>query len=79
MSHSADGLIGATTHHGPQPQPPPMYGTPQYPPTYGGTPYFPPPLINSHILLLYLHPLVDHHRHLPYIHLFPQPVVPPQH
>jgi hypothetical protein len=43
MSHSADGLIGATTHHGPQPQPPPMYGTPQYPPAYGGTPYFPPP------------------------------------
>jgi hypothetical protein len=43
MSHSADGLIGATTHHGPQPQQPPMYGTPQYPPVYGGTPYYPPP------------------------------------
>jgi hypothetical protein len=43
MSHSADGLIGATMHHGPQPQPPPMYGTPQYPPSYGGTPYYPPP------------------------------------
>jgi hypothetical protein len=43
MSHSADGLIGATTHHGPQPQPPPMYGTPQYPPAYGGTSYYPPP------------------------------------
>jgi hypothetical protein len=35
MSHSADGLIGNTTHHGPQPQQPPMYGTPQYPPAYG--------------------------------------------
>jgi hypothetical protein len=43
MSHSADGLIGATTHHGPQPQQSPMYGTPQYPPVYGGTPYYPPP------------------------------------
>jgi hypothetical protein len=43
MSHSADGLIGATTHHGPQPQPPPMYGTPQYPPSYGGTSYYRPP------------------------------------
>jgi hypothetical protein len=44
MSHSADRLIGATTHHGPQPQPPSMYGTPQYPPAYGGTSYYPPPL-----------------------------------
>jgi hypothetical protein len=43
MSHSADGLIGTTTHHGPPPHPPPMYGTPQYPPAYGGTPYYPPP------------------------------------
>jgi hypothetical protein len=43
MSHSANRLIGATTHHGPQPQPPPMYGTPQYPLAYGGTPYYPPP------------------------------------
>jgi hypothetical protein len=43
MSHSVDRLIGATTHHGPQPQPPPMYGTPQYPPAYGGTSYSPPP------------------------------------
>jgi hypothetical protein len=43
MSHSADGLIGSTTHHGPQPQLPPMYGTPQYPLAYGGTPYYPPP------------------------------------
>jgi hypothetical protein len=43
MSHSADKLIGNTTHHGPQPQQPPMYGTPQCPPTYGGTSYFPPP------------------------------------
>jgi hypothetical protein len=43
MSHSADGLIGATMHHSPQPQPPPMYGTPQYPPAYGGTSYYPPP------------------------------------
>jgi hypothetical protein len=43
MSHSADGLIGATTHHSPQPQPPPMYGMPQYPPAYGGTSYYPPP------------------------------------
>jgi hypothetical protein len=42
MSHSADKLIGATTHHGPQPQPPPMYGTSQYPLVYGGTPYYPP-------------------------------------
>jgi hypothetical protein len=30
MSHSVDRLIGNTIHHGPQPQPPPMYGTPQY-------------------------------------------------
>jgi hypothetical protein len=43
MSHSADGLIGTTMHHSPQPQPPPMYGTPQYPPAYGGTSYYPPP------------------------------------
>jgi hypothetical protein len=43
MSHSADRLIGNTTHHGPQPQKPPMYGTPQYPPSYGGTSYYPPP------------------------------------
>jgi hypothetical protein len=43
MSHSIDELIGATTHHGPQPQPPPMYGTPQYPLAYGGTSYYPPP------------------------------------
>jgi hypothetical protein len=43
MSHLADGLIGTTTHHNPQPQQPPMYGTPQYPPAYGGIPYYPPP------------------------------------
>jgi hypothetical protein len=43
MSHSVDGLIGATMHHSPQPKPPPMYGTPQYPPAYGGTSYYPPP------------------------------------
>jgi hypothetical protein len=43
MSHSADGLIGTTTHHNSHPQQPPMYGTPQYPPAYGGTPYYPPP------------------------------------
>jgi hypothetical protein len=43
MSHSADGLIGNTTHHNPQPQQPPMYGTPQYPLAYGGILYYPPP------------------------------------
>jgi hypothetical protein len=43
MSHSADGLIGTTTHHNSHPQQPPMYGTPQYPLTYGGIPYYPPP------------------------------------
>jgi hypothetical protein len=43
MSQSPYELIGATTHHGPQPQPPLMYGTPQYPPAYGGTSYYPPP------------------------------------
>ena len=43
MSHLADGLISASTHHVPQPQPPPMYGTPQYPSAYGGTSYYPPP------------------------------------
>jgi hypothetical protein len=43
MSHSTDGLIGTTTHYGPQPQPPPMYGTPQYPLEYRGTYYYPPP------------------------------------
>jgi hypothetical protein len=43
MSHSADGLIGNTTHHGPQPPKPLMYGIPQYPSAYGGTPYYPPP------------------------------------
>jgi hypothetical protein len=79
MSHSADELIGATTHHGPQPQPPPMYGTPQYPRHMGALLITPHPPINSHTLLLYLHPSVDHHRHLPYIHLFLQIVVLPQH
>jgi hypothetical protein len=44
MSHSADGLIGTTTHHNPYIQPPPMYGTPQYLPIYGGPSYYPPPL-----------------------------------
>jgi hypothetical protein len=43
MSHSADRLIGNTNHHGPKPQQPPMYGTPQYPQAYGGTSYYPPP------------------------------------
>jgi hypothetical protein len=43
MSHSADGLIGTTTHHNSHPQQPPMYGTPQYPPAYGGPPYYNPP------------------------------------
>jgi hypothetical protein len=43
MSHSVDRLIGNTTHHGPQTQQPPMYGTPQYPSAYGGTSYYPPP------------------------------------
>jgi hypothetical protein len=43
MSHSADRLIGATTHHSPQPQPLPMYGNPQYLPAYGGMFYYPPP------------------------------------
>jgi hypothetical protein len=43
MSHSADRLIGNTTHHSPQPQPPPMYGILQYPLAYGGTSYYPPP------------------------------------
>jgi hypothetical protein len=39
MSHSADGLIGTTTHH----QKTPMYRTPQYPLVYGGPPYYAPP------------------------------------
>jgi hypothetical protein len=56
MSHSADGLIGTTTHHNPYIQPPPMYGTPQYPSMYGGHPYYPPPLINIHTLLYSLQP-----------------------
>jgi hypothetical protein len=43
MSHSTDRLIGATTHHGPQLEPPPMYGTPQYPLAYGATSYPPIP------------------------------------
>jgi hypothetical protein len=43
MSHSANGLIGTTTHHNLYTQPPPMYGTPQYPSMYGRPPYFPPP------------------------------------
>jgi hypothetical protein len=43
MSHSAYGLISNTTHHNPQPQQPPTYGTPKYPPTYGGISYYPPP------------------------------------
>jgi hypothetical protein len=42
MSHSAERLISNTTHHSPQPQPPPMYGTPQYPLAYGETSYYPP-------------------------------------
>jgi hypothetical protein len=43
MSHSVDGLIGATTHQNPCIQPPPMYGTPQHPLMYGGPLYYPPP------------------------------------
>jgi hypothetical protein len=43
MSHSVDRLIGNTTHHHPQPQQPPMYGTPKYLSAYGGIPYYPPP------------------------------------
>jgi hypothetical protein len=43
MSHLANRLIGNSTHHGPQHQQPPMYGTPQYPLAYGGTSYYPPP------------------------------------
>jgi len=43
MSHSADGLIGTTTHHNPHPQQAPMYGTPKYMPVYEGPPYYPPP------------------------------------
>jgi hypothetical protein len=79
MSHSADGLIGTTMHHSPQPQPPPMYGTPQYPPAYGGTSYYPPPLTNSHTPWLHPHPLADRHQHLPYIRLFQTQVPPPPH
>jgi hypothetical protein len=44
MSHSVDRLIGNTTHHNPQTQQPPIYGTPQYLSAYGGPPYYPPPL-----------------------------------
>jgi hypothetical protein len=43
MSHSANRLIGTTTHHNPYIQPPPMYNTPKHPPMYGGPPYYPPP------------------------------------
>jgi hypothetical protein len=42
MSHSADGLIGTTTHHNPHPEQTPMLGPPQYPSVYGGHPYYPP-------------------------------------
>jgi hypothetical protein len=44
MSHSADGLIGTTTHHNPYPPQPTIYGTHPYPLAYGGNPYYPPPL-----------------------------------
>jgi hypothetical protein len=79
MSHSADGLIGATTHHGPQPQPPSMYGTPQYPPVYGGTPYYPLPTYQQPYPVAIPPPISGPPRHLPYIHLFPQAVVLPHH
>jgi hypothetical protein len=80
MSHSADGLIGTTMHHSPQPQPPPMYGTPQYPPAYGGTSYYPPTPLPIAIPHGYTpHPLADCHQHLPYIRLFQTQLVPPPH
>jgi hypothetical protein len=43
MSHSADGLIGTTTHQNLNLQQPPIHGTPQYILVYGGPPYYPPP------------------------------------
>jgi hypothetical protein len=43
MSHTADGLIGTTTHHNSYIQTPPMYGAPQYLQPYGGPFYYPPP------------------------------------
>jgi hypothetical protein len=80
MSHAANGLIGATTHHNPQPQPPPMYGTPQYPPSYGGTPYYPPPPYQQPYPIAIPPPISGPPPPPPpYIHLLQPPVVLPPH
>jgi hypothetical protein len=57
MSHSADRMIGTTTHHNPYIQSPPMYGTPKHPPMYQGPPYYPPPPYLPPYLVVSLPPM----------------------
>jgi hypothetical protein len=77
MSHSADRLIGNTTHHNPQPQQPPMYGTPQYPSAYGGTPYYPPPPYQQPYPVALPPPISGPPQHPQYAHLSKQVLVLP--
>jgi hypothetical protein len=71
MSHSADGLIGTTTHHNPYIQPPLMYGTPQYPSIYGGPPGYPPPYQQPYLAVL--PPPMSGPTSTPMMHLMVQP------
>jgi hypothetical protein len=77
MSHSADGLIGTTTHHNPHLQQPPMYGTPQYPSVYGGPPYYPPPPYQQPYPVSLPPPISGPRRHPQYAQQPNQVLVPP--
>jgi hypothetical protein len=76
MSHSADRLIGNTTYHSPQPQPPPMNGTPQYSSTYGVTSYYPPPPYQQPYPVAIPPPISGPQLAPEYIHLYKQVMVP---